>query len=243
MIELLKNKKVIFFDVGYTLDYPLSGDWVFNAKFYELAGEKLHQYSPAEIQNAKNKSLAWLDQNHLLQTLEEEYRQFIHFYADISEILALGLTEDQVKEVAYDRTYNMNNYAAYPDTKRVLKELSESYKLGIISDTWPSIQQKLDSIGVTGYFSTFTFSYLLGTFKPDERMYRDALDKCGVPAKDTVFIDDSPKNLEGAERLGITPVLIAANPPSDVDSPYFKIHSLSELLASPARETPESVSH
>ena len=27
MIELLKDKKVIFFDVGYTLDYPLSGDW------------------------------------------------------------------------------------------------------------------------------------------------------------------------------------------------------------------------
>ena len=61
-------------------------------------------------------------------------------------------------------------------------------------------------------------------------MYKDALDKCGVSAKDTVFIDDSPKNLEGAEKLGITPILIAANPASDVDSPYLKIHSLSELL-------------
>lgn len=28
-------------------------------------------------------------------------------------------------------------------------------------------------------------------------MYRDALDKCGVPAKDTVFIDDSLDNLAG----------------------------------------------
>ena len=34
-IELLKDKKVIFFDVGYTLDYPLSGDWMFTKKFYE----------------------------------------------------------------------------------------------------------------------------------------------------------------------------------------------------------------
>ena len=29
MIDLLKDKKVIFFDVGYTLDAPASGDWKF----------------------------------------------------------------------------------------------------------------------------------------------------------------------------------------------------------------------
>lgn len=45
-----------------------------------------------------------------------------------------------------------------------------------------------------------------------------------------MFIDDSLNNLEGAAKLGITPVLIAANPASDMDSPYLKIHSLSELL-------------
>lgn len=235
MIELLRNKKVIFFDVGYTLNYPVSGDWLFNEKFYGLAGDKLDRYSPAEIQSAKKKSLAWLDRHHQLQTVEEECRQFIHFYADISEALALGLTEEQVQELARDRSCNMNNYAAYPDTERVLKELGKSFRLGIISDTWPSIWQKLDSIGVTGYFSTFTFSYLLGTFKPDERMYRDALDQCGVPAEETVFIDDSLENLAGAKRLGITPILIAANPAADVDSPYFKIHSLSELLQEPDR--------
>ena len=45
-----------------------------------------------------------------------------------------------------------------------------------------------------------------------------------------MFIDDSLKDLEGAAKLGITPILIAANPASDVDSPYLKIHVLSELL-------------
>ena len=28
MIRQLQNKKVIFFDVGYTLDRPASGDWM-----------------------------------------------------------------------------------------------------------------------------------------------------------------------------------------------------------------------
>ena len=230
MIELLKDKKVIFFDVGYTLDYPLSGDWMFTKKFYELVDDKLNKYSFDEIQGAKDKSLEYLEKNHLLQTVEDEYCQFIHFYSEISRNLALDLTETAIKEIAYDRTYNMNNYIVYPDAEKVLKVLSKSHKLGIISDTWPSIEQQLCSLGVADYFSTCTYSCFVGTFKPDERMYKDALDKCGVPAKDTVFIDDSLKNLEGAEKLGITPILIAANPASDVDSPYLKIHSLSELL-------------
>lgn len=230
MLELLQDKKVIFFDVGYTLDFPLSGDWMFTEKFYEIVSDKLEKYSFDEIKIARNKSFEYLENNHLVQTVEEEYHQFIHFYSDISKNLALGLTEDEIKEIAFDRTYNMNNYIVYPDVKKVLKVLSKSYKLGIISDTWPSIVQQLCSIGVADYFLTCTYSCFLGTFKPDERMYKDALNKCGFPAKDTVFIDDSPKNLEGAEKLGITPILIAANPASDVDSPYITIHSLLELL-------------
>ncbi|MBO4872989.1 MAG: hypothetical protein J5496_06205 [Lachnospiraceae bacterium] len=45
-----------------------------------------------------------------------------------------------------------------------------------------------------------------------------------------MFIDDSPQNLEGAAELGITPILIAANPASDVETPFRKIRSLSELI-------------
>ena len=61
-------------------------------------------------------------------------------------------------------------------------------------------------------------------------MYLDALEKCGCAAKDTVFIDDSIQNLEGAAALGITPILIAANPASDVETSFMKIHSLNELI-------------
>ena len=203
---------------------------MFTKKFYELVDNKLNKYSSNEIQRAKDKSLEYLEKNHLCRTVEDEYCQFIHYYSEISKNLALDLTEDAIKEIVFDRTYNMNNYIAYPDVEKVLKALSKSYKLGIISDTWPSIEQQLNSFGITEFFSTYTYSCFIGTFKPDEKIYRDALDQCGFPAKDTVFIDDSVKNLKGAEKLGITPILIAANPASDVDSPYLKIHSLSELL-------------
>ena len=56
------------------------------------------------------------------------------------------------------------------------------------------------------------------------------MNKCGVPAEETVFIDDAVYNLDGAAALGITPILIAANPEADVETNYLKIHDLRELI-------------
>ena len=53
MIDLLKNKEVIFFDVGYTLDKPASGDWMFTNNFLELAGDKLKLRTETEIQRLR----------------------------------------------------------------------------------------------------------------------------------------------------------------------------------------------
>lgn len=46
MNGFLSDKHVIFFDVGYTIDYPASGDWMFTNRFYELAGERLNEENP-----------------------------------------------------------------------------------------------------------------------------------------------------------------------------------------------------
>ena len=59
MLDILRDKKVIFFDVGYTLDKPASGDWMFIGKFLELAGDKLKQKSEAEIKKAFDTGLRY----------------------------------------------------------------------------------------------------------------------------------------------------------------------------------------
>lgn len=230
MNNILKGKKAIFFDVGYTLDYPASGDWMFTKKFYELVGEKLYKCNKAEIQNASERSFEYLEKNHLVTSEVEEYNQFKYYYSKISDYLNLGLTEMDIKQIAYDRTYNMRNYIPYPNVKEVLETLSKTHRLGVISDTWPSIEKQLQALDILDYFSITTYSCFVGTFKPDKRMFLDAIDKIGLPAEDIVFIDDRPKNLESAAVLGITPILIAANPASDIVVPFEKIHSLIELL-------------
>ena len=53
MIQLIRDKKVIFFDVGYTLDRPASGDWMLTNKFLKEAGGRFKSRSEAEILKTK----------------------------------------------------------------------------------------------------------------------------------------------------------------------------------------------
>ena len=140
------------------------------------------------------------------------------------------MSEKQREDIARDRACNMENYLPYPGIQEVLETLSETHRLGVISDTWPSIERQMEYLGISKFFSFQTYSCYLGVFKPDRRMYLDALEKSGVSASEAVFIDDSPRNLDGAAALGITPILIAANPASDVETPYLKIRDLRELI-------------
>ena len=45
---------------------------------------------------------------------------------------------------------------------------------------------------------------------PRTALYQDALEKMGLPAGETVFVDDTLKNLHGAAALGIQTVQICA---------------------------------
>ena len=51
------------------------------------------------------------------------------------------------------------------------------------------------------------FSYQENACKPEEKIYRALLDRYGLAPEETVFLDDNPDNIAGAERLGIRTVL------------------------------------
>lgn len=209
-MEKLHNIKGIFFDLGGTLLYPPSGSWMFSELAYRhFPKERLLEPGPrAAMSRASRK----LDEHHLLHTVEEEYTQFYGYYKAVSDALPeLGLTGDDLRIVTEDKVYNKDdNYRLFGGTISTLKALQGRYELGIISDTWPSIIPLLEHFDILKYFGCATFSFELGTFKPDRRMFQDALSKMGLPPEQTVFIDDSPKNLAGAAALGIVPVLISA---------------------------------
>jgi len=67
-------------------------------------------------------------------------------------------------------------------------------------------QQWLDRMTIIGEFDAMVDGRRDGVMKPDPASYRLMLERLAVPAEGTVFIDDQPRNLQGAQEVGITAV-------------------------------------
>lgn len=64
-------------------------------------------------------------------------------------------------------------------------------------------QYRIDHFGLRDYFDVFLSSCYLGVRKPDERIYRLALQIAQRHESECLFIDDRARNAECAERLGM----------------------------------------
>ena len=218
-MELLRQPvKGIFFDLGWTLVYPPSGDWEFTQPAQKLFNWEVYQSLPKERTAAVRKEANdYLEAHHHISTLEEEYDRMLQYFTLVAQKLPdLGATRQDIEATALEKVYqSQHTYNLMEDAIPTLEALKGRCKLGIISDTWPSIVPVLERFGILPYFDAITYSFQLGCFKPNPRMFQDALSKMGLPAQECVFIDDVARNLEGAAKVGIQPVQIRVKPDAD----------------------------
>jgi len=202
--------KGIFLDLGWTIFRPANSDWFITQMMLKFTSLETINGLPQDKRTAVfDKALKYLDDHHLLTTEDEEIEQFTEFYRIIAkELPEPGIVPKQAEEIARFKVYDTSNYIFFDKSKETLLKLKEKYKLGIISDTWPSADRILQSGGVEGLFDHKTYSCHLGTWKPDGKMYLHALEQMGLPPEQTVFVDDCENNLDGAAACGINPILI-----------------------------------
>ena len=75
---------------------------------------------------------------------------------------------------------------------------------GILSNIGDAMETGiLDRFSWLGGFSHHTFSHRLKIAKPDERIYRHAIEGIGHSAEATLFVDDRSENIEGARGAGL----------------------------------------
>ena len=60
-------------------------------------------------------------------------------------------------------------------------------------------------------FEKCVFSAVCGRTKPSLEMFAYLCDECGIAPEETIFIDDSPKNIAGANAFGIEGYLFDGN--------------------------------
>lgn len=205
--------KAILFDAGKVLIYPKSGHWFITPNFYNFVEKvKFKLISSKRKKAAFKKAGAYLRDCTLIQTKDEEYKHFYEYYNIFSkELPELKLNHETIKNITNDLVYNPKKYKFYEDGISVIKALKKDYKLGVVSDAWPSIIDVFKEEHVYHFFSSFVISSIIGTSKPDPLMYHTALDTLNLLPNQTIFIDDNLHNCIGAKTLGIHAVWLCRN--------------------------------
>jgi len=94
----------------------------------------------------------------------------------------------------------------YPETRAVLSDVARSgkyYVAAINNEPRELNQYRIEAFGLRKEFQAFFTSCYLNARKPEETIYRIALEVTQRPADSSVFIDDRTLNLENPRRLGM----------------------------------------
>ena len=108
----------------------------------------------------------------------------------------------------------------YPDAAECLERLSERYRLGVIANQLPGTAERLKKFA-----------------KPDQAIFRLALDRAGCAPQEAAMVGDRLDNdIAPANSLGMTTIRIMrgfsqyAMPRSAVETPDFTIQHLKEII-------------
>lgn len=144
------------------------------------------------------------DLKDLMHACDHGYMGRQDFLESVAELA--GISVEAVAAVMHDK-HRRNE----PLIARA-KELKAKYKIGMISNMGYDILKDLFSEQERAeLFDDMVISSEVGLIKPSWDIFELALERLGVAADETVFIDDQPANVDGADRVGMKTILFTTN--------------------------------
>lgn len=130
----------------------------------------------------------------------------------------LGLNDYLGKTVFYQlRTFSREEFQRFmfslsqpkPEVLTLASSLSKKYLMGTINNESRELNAyRIEKFGLAGTFDLFVSSCFVGIRKPDERIYRLALDLTQLAPAQCCFMDDRPANIDAATNVGMQTVLV-----------------------------------
>jgi putative hydrolase of the HAD superfamily len=155
--------------------------------------------------------------------------------------LGVSFTDTQLKQASRIRfNFTVDSLKPRPDALETLGFLrANGYKVGLISDCSTEVPTAWKDTLLAPLIDVPVFSCVAGIKKPDPRIYRMALERLRVEAKNCLYIGDgSSQELSGAQKVGMHPILIRV--PHEMTADAYRIDeeewqeptiaSLSEVL-------------
>jgi len=144
--------------------------------------------------------------NQLFEELETGYISETDFYDSMQNHCHPGTTHEQIKVAWNAILLDFRN-----DSLQYLSSLNDRYNLFLLSNTNIIHQTEFNKIYArqTGnlsfddFFTGAYYSHLIHQRKPYPTTYNFVLQQAGINAEETLFIDDSKVNIDGAQEAGL----------------------------------------
>ena len=208
----LSNFKAVFFDVGGTLIrvHPSVGDvYAKHARDFGFAGTADELNKGFKLQWKKMGGIESLG-NKSGPEVEEKFWKDLVF--EVFQPLG-GLDRfDEYFKLIFDVFRDGSNWKIYEDVieSGILEKLKErDIVLGVISNWDSRLTSTLENLELANHFKFILPSAVVGSAKPDKKIFEEALRLSGVQPHEACHIGDEVKtDIEGAKKLGIHPILL-----------------------------------
>lgn len=222
----------VILDFGHVLAKPATGQWFIPPNAEKILPPQFFKSIVADqtkLSAAFDKANKYLNENHFLKTEQEEHEQFSEFYRQaLAELSFPGDIATVSKALANEMVFNDDKYIFFSDVDTSILNFKKRFKLGLLSDTWPSLRRVMMNRGLFKSFDSIIMSCDFGTTKESTELFKIALADLGVEANQAIFIDDSEGNLDNAEKVGLVPILMDRY--GKVEQSKFRIvHGLDEV--------------
>ena len=145
--------------------------------------------------------------NHLANTGENTF-------GDIFSMTAkkLGATNEQISEIAKIRIENKKTIRLNNELLEIIKSLRKNnYKVALLSNNSSKLRGWLIKDEISDLFDEIIISAEVGHQKPSPEIFEILFNKLDVESDEVAFVDDTEKSLEGAEKIGYSPILFTEN--------------------------------
>lgn len=227
MSPVPRRYDAVLLDMGYTLVYfEPRQPAVVQAALRAAGAER----SEAEILAATD--VVWgeyyRDADRVTFPATEAYDREVQWALSRDLLAQMGVTGDG-RVAAYhaaleERFSRPGAMRLYPEVPAVLARLrEEGYRLGIVSNWSWNLRQRVDQVGLGGYFELIWASAYAGCNKPHPAIFQQALARLDVAAGRALYAGDSYEHdVGGGRNAGLDVVLIdRARPPASRDCPVI----------------------
>lgn len=170
-----------------------------------------------------------------VQSVDEEQRMWLEVARDLLDVL-LPRRRDLYVALGAWFAGGWRQMKVFRDVRPAMRTLRKAgYRLAVVSNWEPSLEQTLEHLGLRHYFEAVVTSSVERIWKPDPGLFHRALDRLGVRADAAVSVGDHlERDFAAARRAGLHAVLLDRFDDHPDVSP--RIRTLSELpLLLPSR--------